>query len=277
MRKREVPVVWSLEVPEGLKSYQEKGYQIREAFYDPNEIVLAREKAIELRETLKGGNPGDHLVYEQDNETIRAIYGVQLLQPKLVSILVTPELVELAETILGPGVYIHQCRINYKSANTGDGYFWHSDFTIWRWEDGLMEPRCASFMIPLDEVRPENGPLQVAAGSHLHYDDLGWESEVQDGENKYLEYSRDVSGRCRSTTDQIAMLESLSIETILGKPGDLFCFDSNILHTSKPNTSPWDRSVVFVVINSMHNKLQDSPNGRPPRSKWGTNREYKKL
>jgi ectoine hydroxylase len=276
MKNRETPVVWRVELSEELRVYHKLGYNKKKAFFDTQQIDSIKRDALQLRESLRHSeDPG--LVYEKDKITIRSIYGLHILGPDFLNTLLTPELVAMAENILGPDVYIHQARVHFKPAHLGQGYNWHSDFTIWRWEDGMMEPRCVNFMIPLDEMRPENGPLQVVPGSHLKDDVIVWESEVHDGENTYREYSRSSRGRCRVTTDQMKIIESSPIDTIISNPGELFYFDANILHMSEINTSPWDRMVIFIAINSMHNKLENAPNGKKPRSKYVSNRNYKQL
>jgi ectoine hydroxylase len=174
-------------------------------------------------------------------------------------------------------VYIHQTRLHFKTAFLGKGFDWHTDFGVWRWEDGMMEQRCVTFMIPLDEMRLENSPLHVIPGSHLSCDEFTWESEVQAGENTYREDSKTHRGACRVTEDQLSMIRSSTSDTILAKPGDLIYFDANLLHMSEDNISQWDRMTIFIVINSMHNKLQDPPNGRSPRGERVASRDFNKL
>ena len=132
-------------------------------------------------------------------------------------------------------------------------------------------------MIPLDEMRLENGPLHVIPGSHLNYDELTWKSEVQAGEIKYREDSKTHRGACRVTPDQLALIKSSAVTTIISEPGELIYIDANLLHMSENNTSQWDRMTLFIVINSMHNKLQDPPNGRPPRADRVASRDFTKL
>ena len=190
MKPRDVPTVWTKKISLDLEPYVRNGYEKRESFYDPQEIRQVREEAKSLWATC----PKENLVFEKDEITVRSVYGLFQILPALEKVLVTPKLVQLAESILGSGVYIHQAKLNYKNANSGGGFFWHSDYTVWNWEDGMPKPRSVLFMIPLDRISLDNGPLMIVAGSHNYYDEfLGAEEE------RYQEYGRDVSGRGHCT------------------------------------------------------------------------------
>jgi ectoine hydroxylase len=243
MKRRNVPIVWSSETSEELGEYARLGHGKKEAFYDPEKIKEVRKVSESL--WTKG-------LFE--------------LVPSLKDILVTPELVKLAESILGPGVYIHQSKLNYKRANSGGGFFWHSDFTVWNWEDGMPSPRCVLFMIPLDKITWDNGPLAIVAGSHNYYDEF-----LQDQEDLYSDYGRNIT---ECTPDQLGMLDYLPVDTLLGDPGDLFYFDSNALHASEPNLSSKNRLAALVVINSIHNKLKNPLSGEAHRPDFVSNKDH---
>lgn len=260
MKPRDVPIVWASEVSRGLESYVHTGHQKKEAFYDPEKIKEVRE----VSESLWTRCPKENLVFET-NGAIRSVYGLFELVPSLRDILLTPKLVELAESILGPGVYIHQSKLNYKRANSGSGFFWHSDYTVWNWEDGMPDPRCVLFMIPLDEITWDNGPLAIVAGSHNYYDEF-----LQDQKDLYPDYGRNIT---ECTPDQLGMLDFLPVDTLRGNPGDLFCFDSNALHASEPNLSSKNRLVAIVSLNSIHNKLEEPRNGEAHRPDFVSNKD----
>jgi len=262
MRPRNAPIVWTPEISPELELYVQHGYQKEETFYDLEKIKEVRE----VSESLWTKCPKENLVFEDDGTTIRSVYGLFEIVPSLKDILVTPKLIELAESILGPGVYIHQSKLNYKNANSGRGFSWHSDFTVWNWEDGMIKPRCVLFLIPLDPISLDNGPLMIAVGSHRYYDDFLW-----DEEDAYSEYGRDIA---QCTKDQLSMLSSLPVDTLLGDPGDLFYFDSNALHASEPNLSSKNRLTALVTINSIHNKLKNPLSGEVHRPDFVSNKDH---
>ncbi len=274
MKPRGESVVWSSSITPSLHAYNRRGYGMEQGFFDLQRIELARDEAYALRNDYTG----ECIFYEANKDKVRLIQGVQFIQPGLVDLLVTPEMVELAESILGKGVYIHQFRLHYKPAFWGGDYFWHSDFSIWHWQDGIMEPRCVHFVVPLEEMRQENGPLIVSSGTHMFHDETIWDKSKQDGRS--IRQERDNFDRLKSgfvTEAQLKLVESLGVQTITGKPGDLGFFDINIMHASVANFSPWGRLSASIAINSMDNKLQDPPNGEPARANWISSRDYNRL
>src|SRR5213076_2650633 len=50
----------------------------------------------------------------------------------------------------GAPLYMHQFKINAKSAFTGDVWQWHQDYGTWKRDDGMPEPRAMNVAIFLD-------------------------------------------------------------------------------------------------------------------------------
>lgn len=273
MQNRDQPTVWSEPAPRDLREYPERGYDRTSDFYPIHHIERARDEAYALRD----GYRGNEVAYEKDGTTVRLIGGIQYVEPRLVDLLITPKLITLAESILGSAVYLHQFRLHYKPGFMGGDFFWHSDFSIWRWEDGMMDPRCVTFVVPLEEMRYENGPIMVSPRTHLFRDDIDWHRMIRDGRETYREGDKDVSGRCRCTEEQVKLVETNGATSIIGCPGDVCWFDVNTMHTSAPNLSPWSRLTAFISINSMCNKLQNPLNGKPARPNWISSRDYNQL
>ena len=72
-----------------------------------------------------------------------------------------PRMINPVEQVFGEKVYMHQYKINAKSAFTGDVWQWHQDYGTWKRDDGMPEPRAMNIAIFLDEVMPINGPLML--------------------------------------------------------------------------------------------------------------------
>jgi ectoine hydroxylase len=69
--------------------------------------------------------------------------------------------------------------------------------------------------------------------------------------------------------DSIAQLAAAGgIVSLTGPPGTLAIFDSNLLHGSNGNITPYPRSNVFLVYNSMHNTLVEPFGGGRPRPEF---------
>ncbi|WP_366145189.1 FCD domain-containing protein [Bradyrhizobium sp.] len=61
-----------------------------------------------------------------------------------------PRMIDPVEQIFGAKVYMHQYKINAKSAFTGDVWQWHQDYGTWKRDDGMPQPRAMNIAIFLD-------------------------------------------------------------------------------------------------------------------------------
>ncbi len=277
LTQRNSPTYWSETPDPRFQSFSRLGYYQEMAFFRRTDIEQVRIEALTMRENYTG----DGIIYENDGHTVRSIFGIHDSNHRIVDFLCTDKLIRAAMEILGSDVYIHQLHINYKQAYTGGGYFWHSDYTYWHWEDGMPAPRCLSFVIPLDTMIYENGPLYVHGGSHQYYGyDQFYRGEAGDAD---VEIKHDENDAGCATPDQLEMLASDDsqyggpMHVILGSPGDVCIMDANLLHMSGPNWSPFDRACAFLCLNSVENDLGTPKSGRGPRPQYITNRTVKPL
>jgi len=277
LTQRNSPTYWGETVDSRFRTFSQLGYYQEMSFFQKQDIERVRIEAMWMRDNYEG----DGIIYERDGETVRSIFGVYDINHPIEDLLLTDKLIHAATAILDSEVYVHQLHINYKQAYKGGGYFWHSDYTYWNWEDGMAAPRCLSFVIPLDTMRYENGPLYVHGGSHLYYGhDEFYRGDVVDPDNEIKHDDQDAG--C-ATPDQLEMLASDTgqyggpMHIILGNSGDVCIMDANLLHMSGPNWSPYDRACAFLCINSVENQLGDPRCGRPPRPQYISNRVVKSL
>ncbi|RKD75125.1 ectoine hydroxylase, partial [Sinobaca qinghaiensis] len=63
------------------------------------------------------------------------------------------------------------------------------------------------------------------------------------------------------------------IDRATGPAGSVLFFDCNTMHGSSGNISPYARSNVFFVFNSIENKLTHPFSGQSPRPEFLANRE----
>lgn len=78
--------------------------------------------------------------------------------------------------------------------------------------------------------------------------------------------------------DTLAWLaERVGIEAPTGPPGSALLFDCNTMHGSNGNITPFPRSNIFFVYNSVHNALVDPFGGLPPRPEHIASRRFEPL
>ena len=154
-----------------------------------------------------------------------------------------------ARQILGSDVYVHQSRINYKPGFGGGGFYWHSDFETWHAEDGMPTPRAVSISIALTENYPHNGCLMIMPGSHRTFVACVGETPA----DHYKESLREQEIGTPDPESLTALADRHGIAMLTGPAGSATLFDSNCMHGSGSNITPYPRSNIFVVFNSVEN------------------------
>jgi ectoine hydroxylase len=247
--ERSEPVVYTDSLL--YQSYERMGYIHIKDFFSIDSIqscLHSKAEGFVTKEPLEGS-------------VIRTHTGVHKFNPY--DLLAKDEdLLQLVKGILGDKLYIHQSRINYKTALTGSGWIWHSDFETWHAQDGMPSMRCLSAMIPLTENTECNGSLMVIPGSHLHFYSCKKEAEVSAEEN--FAYQKEgvppndaIMEFFKRSSDKIDMVKC--------NPGDLVLFDCNLMHVSTQNLTSKPRTNLFFVYNHISNKLVEPFSASKPR------------
>lgn len=208
----------------------------------------------ELPEVLR--HAGDGCVLEQDGLTVRSVYCTQLKSGLLAQLVRDSRLLCPAQQLLGGDVYLYQLKVNFKRAHTGGAWSWHQDFVYWHNEDGLATASLVNVVVFLDEVTPENGPIQILAESHTagllptqpamptrHRAVPTTQREVVTGD-RYTLPSAQVT-RLRRQGQQIAAT---------GKRGSVLYFHPNLVHSSSCNRSHHDRKLLLMTYCDVRNR-----------------------
>lgn len=199
------------------------------------------------------------LFTEPESEAVRSIFDVPRFSHIALELARHPKMLDIAEQILGSPVYLHQSRFNIKPAHEGRSFSWHSDFETWHTEDGLPRCRCVTGWIMLTENTPYNGPLFIIPGSHRHYVSCGG---ITPEDHYRASLRKQILGSPSRTTIR-RLAEHSRITGVYGPPGTVVFHEGNIMHGSPDNISPWPRSNLFFVYNSVEN---------PPSKPFGATR-----
>jgi len=269
--QRQDPVVYSdarAEIPRGLsqhqlKSYEKNGYILLKSLFSEQEaarflteanrmcadpVIVAREEAIP----------------EPGGDEVRSVFRVHRLNALYRGLACDSRLVAIARQILGSAVYIHQSRVNLKSGFFGKDFYWHSDFETWHVEDGMPRMRAVSCTILLSENNEFNGPLMLMPGSHLHYVSCA-------GQTPADHYKQSLKKQEYGIADPVALkllCDRGGIQSMKGPPGSVVFFDCNTMHGSNSNISPYPRANLFMVYNSVENRLDAPRRGLKPRPEF---------
>ncbi|QTA36806.1 ectoine hydroxylase [Streptomyces sp. CA-256286] len=274
-QQRPDPTVWgSAPGPlseEQLARYESGGYLVLD------ELLSGEEVAVYLEELRRLGTDSAlrasrRVILEPDSDQVRSVFEVEKVSDLFATLLRSPRLTDIARQVLDSDVYIHQSRVNYKPGFGGAPFHWHSDFETWHSEDGMPRPRAFSVSIALTENHPFNGPLMVMPGTHKSFIPT-----VGETPEDYHEESLRVASPSVGSPDQrhlTRMATEHGIEQITGPAGSAVMFDSNLLHGSNGNLSPFARSNIFIVYNSVENTLGSPFSAPKPRPQHLSNREF---
>jgi len=243
-----------------LRSYERNGFLVLPGMFDAGEIQALREEAQAL-EHDPAVREGEEVIREPGGTALRSIFRVHELGRRLADLPRDPRLLDVARQILGSEVYIHQSRVNMKPALDGKEFYWHSDFETWHVEDGMPAMRALSCSVLLTDNTAFNGPLMLIPGSHRQFVSCIGETP----EDHYRASLRRQEVGVPDPVSLRLLAEQGGLEAVIAPAGSVVFFDCNTLHGSAGNLSPWPRSNVFMVYNSVENRLVAPFHGMKPR------------
>ncbi|HEY2206658.1 MAG TPA: ectoine hydroxylase [Pseudonocardia sp.] len=204
----------------------------------------------------------ERYVVEKNSREVRSIFEVHRISDVIGELVHDRRVLGRARQILGSEVYVHQSRVNYMPGFAGNGFYWHSDFETWHAEDGMPRPRAVSISIALTDNYAFNGGLMVMPGSQNSFVSCAGETP----EGHYRESLRQQAVGTPDEETLRAMAHRHGIEQFTGTAGSALMFDCNVMHASGNNITPFPRSNIFIVFNSVDNELTEpyaAPERRP--------------
>lgn len=263
--RREEPVLWQNRYdaaplsPAQCRQWRDQGFLVLPDLLSAGEVATLQSEAARLRDDRKLLRL-DSAIREQDSDELRSLFQPQKHSELFAALLHDHRLLDIAGFLLYSPLYVHQARINYKPAFRGAGFDWHSDFETWHAEDGLPAMRTLSVSILLTDNTPANGPLLLIPGSHRWF--LSCPAPTPEDH-----FRNSLRAQRVGIPDEtlVTALARDGISAATGAAGTVVLFDSNVLHGSANNISPWPRSNLFFVYNSVLNLPQAPFCGRPAR------------
>ncbi|MEV1134451.1 ectoine hydroxylase [Rhodococcus coprophilus] len=275
--ERPDPVVWGAATggplaAEAVAEYDRRGFHTAEALLPANDVGNLLEETSRLGLEL---GDDERVIREQGSGDVRSVFDVHLLSDLVTSIIRRPEIAGIARQLLGSEVYVHQSRLNVKPGFRGGPFYWHSDFETWHAEDGMPRPRALSISLALTENYGYNGGLMIMPGSHRTF-----VSCAGDTPENYFRESLVTHVPPTGSPDEdhlTRMAAEFGISTFTGSAGSATVFDSNCMHGSNGNITPFPRSNLFVVFNSVENTLVEPFAAQSPRPSYLGSRDFTPL
>jgi ectoine hydroxylase len=251
---RQDPVVWGapdepgpITVPE-LQAYERDGFLPVEELITEAEVAVHRQE-LERLVTDPAIRADERSIVEPRTQEIRSVFEVHRISEIFARLVRDERVVGRARQILGSDVYVHQSRINVKPGFGASGFYWHSDFETWHAEDGLPNMRTVSVSIALTENHDTNGGLMIMPGSHRTF--LGCAGATPKDNYKRSLQMQDAGTPSNEALTRLADRHGIKLFT--GRAGSATWFDCNCMHGSGDNITPFPRSNVFIVFNSVDN------------------------
>ncbi|MGH3735480.1 MAG: ectoine hydroxylase [Micromonosporaceae bacterium] len=270
---REEPVVWGA-APDGpldaaaLNGFENHGFLTIDQIIDPAEVTAYTAEMKRLA-TDPRFVADSRTVVERDTQEVRTIFEVHRISELFSDLANDPRLVNRARQLLGSEVYIHQSRVKYKPGFHGKDFYWHSDFETWHAEDGMPLMRAVGVSIALTPNELFNGGLMIMPGSHQTF--VSCVDQTPDDH-----YQESLAGQIGTPDPDslTALAERHGIHLFTGPAGGATMFDSNCMHGSNGNITPYPRSSIFIVYNSVENTLVEPYAAASPRPDFIASRDF---
>ncbi|MFD3487874.1 ectoine hydroxylase [Streptomyces sp. NPDC058665] len=272
---RQDPVVWSPPGTPGpvaageLQGLERDGFLTVDQLIGPDEVALYRAELDRLV-TDPAVRSDERSIIEPKSKDVRSVFEVHKLSELFAGLVRDERVVGRARQILGSDVYVHQSRINVKPGFGASGFYWHSDFETWHAEDGLPNMRTVSVSIALTENLDTNGGLMIMPGSHKTF--LGCAGGTPKDNYKQSLKMQDAGTPSDQALTDLASEHGIKLFT--GKAGSATWFDCNCMHGSGDNITPFPRSNVFIVFNSVENAAVEPFAAPAPRPSFIGSRDF---
>ena len=256
-----------------MHAFDGDGFLAIECLITSAEVELLRDEVERL--AADPGLAGDErVIREPDSDEVRSVFEVHRLSEVMARVIADERVAGMARQILGSDVYVHQSRVNRKPGFVGREFYWHSDFETWHAEDGMPAARAVSVSIALTPNYDCNGSLMVIPGSHRTF-------VATVGETPPDHYRHSLRRQEVGVPDHGALTrlteDAGRIVTVTGGAGSAVMFDCNLMHGSAGNISPYPRTNLFVVYNSVENELVDPFAADRPRPDFVASRHVVSL
>jgi ectoine hydroxylase len=129
-----------------IDDFNREGWLFLPELFSPEEVALLAREAEGIYDTQRPE------VWREKSGAPRTAFAAHLYNEAFRLLGAHPRMIDPVEQVFGEKVYMHQYKINAKSAFTGDVWQWHQDYGTWKRDDGMPEPRATSR--PRTTLRP---------------------------------------------------------------------------------------------------------------------------
>ena len=226
--------------------FKTNGYLIKSQYLDADKLAPLKENAgTYLSEFSKSKTISDSdFLYEDTSSTLRLVRNVHEKNSFFRELALGDDLISLAIQLTGHKPELLNTKLNFKNAFTGEQFDWHQD-SIYL---GCKNKNSIAFIIAVDEVTHENGPMMIIPRSH--------EDGIIDvpHRDRMCEKDQEQYPTARTKNLPLSLPNSViknsydknGITSFVGKAGSLFAMHCSIFHASNLNLSPSSRASFLI-------------------------------
>lgn len=236
--------------------FWDQGYLVVEEAVTPAQLAaLRREFGAWVEESRGHAEPwGDTLDgrprfdlepgHSAERPALRRVNSPVEISDSYYEVMADSRMTDMVADLIGPAVKFHHSKINSKLPGAATQVKWHQDFPFTpHSNDDLV-----TALLMLDEVTDDNGPLEVAPGSHRGEIHGLWHGGVFTG----------------AIEDKAAAAFARQSLLCTGPAGAVCLMHTRLAHGSAPNLSARPRT-LFINVYSAEDAVPLSPNPVPSR------------
>jgi ectoine hydroxylase len=236
-----------------IKQFEDDGWLFLPDCFAPEEVAALRTEAEAIYELDRPQ------IWREKSGAPRTAFAAHTYNEAFALLGRHPRLLEPVEQVFGEKLYMHQFKINAKSAFIGEVWQWHQDYGTWKRDDGMPQPRAMNIAVFLDEVMHINGPLLLVPKS-------------QTAGDLKASHDKETTSYPLWTLDEetvTRLVREGGIVAPIGKPGGVLMFHGNLVHGSAGNITPYPRKIVYLTLNAVSNYIRT-----PTRPEFIAHRDF---
>ena len=165
--------------------------------------------------------------HSKDRPALRRVSAPTEVSAAHREVMANSAMVDMVADLIGPDVRLHHTKVNTKLPGAATEVQWHQDFPFTPHSNADL----MTALLMVDEVTVENGPLEVAPGSHNGPIHSLWHDGVFTGS---------------ICPDAVAAMRDAAV-SCTGSAGSVCLMHTRLAHASAPNRSDRSRTLFICV------------------------------
>ena len=206
-------------------------------------VEESRRHVDDYGETLDGRarfdlEPG----HSAETPALRRVQSPEEISDAYAGVMRDSHMVDIVAELIGPSIKFHHGKVNSKLPGAATKVKFHQDFTF----QPMSNDDMITALLFVDDVTPDNGPLEVVPGTHKGALYSLWHHGIFTG----------------AVADDVYEEHKGNIVKCTGKAGSACLMHCRLLHGSAPNRSDGSRT-LYIATYYAEDAVELSPNALP--------------